>query len=110
MSHAIQLLAAVAAIHPEITWERIMSSMGDTLAVSAMNPMKSAAGHYLGRWCCTIEDGEPDAYLGPYSRETGYYPDEATLCKVYAHEMMPVRDCVENNALYDSGQLPHPGK
>ncbi len=102
-------LLTVAAAYPSIVWESVVDSCGTHLAVSKMTAMKSNAGHYLGRYCTEIEDGKP-TFLEPYSRESGYYPDKETLLKAHAAEMLPVRDCVENNTLYDSGILTHPGK
>jgi hypothetical protein len=110
----LKLIIAATAAFPTIEWSHIDCSMGETLVISHLMPMKSAAGWYLGRACVEVDDPHSPNHInvdfgyGPYSRETGYYPDEATLRKVHEADMLPVRDCVENNALYDSGRLPKP--
>lgn len=36
------------------------------MTISELTVMRSAAGYYVGRWCDE----------GPYSRESGYFPNE----------------------------------
>lgn len=103
------LLAAVVAAYPEISWERVADIYPNLLAISKITPMKSNAGHYLGRYCTEMVHGKP-TFLEPFTRETEYYSDKETLLKLRESGVLTVRDCLENNALYSSGILPYPDK
>lgn len=70
--------------------------------VSDFKVMKSAAGYYIGRSYYDTEFG----FDGPYSRESGYMTKAEAEMSLASN--FPVRDCIENNALYESGELPHP--
>ena len=61
--------------------------------------IQSAAGYYIGRgW---VEDG----FEEPGSRESGYFGTEGQAMKAL-ETGFEVRDCAENNAAYDKGELP----
>ena len=83
-----------------------------TCKVSLLHVMKSNAGYYIGRFCVET-DTDSCEYMGgfeePYSRESDYYPSWIT-----ANDAMqggfPVRDCVENNRMYNNGGLSLNGK
>ncbi|MDP7000099.1 MAG: hypothetical protein QF569_28895, partial [Candidatus Poribacteria bacterium] len=60
---------------------------GETVWISTIQAMKSAAGWYLGRSCVTLEypddNSPPETLLQPYSRETEYMTQaeaEELLC------------------------------
>lgn len=57
--------------------------------------LHSNAGYYIGR----TDNGDP------YSRESGYYRSYEEAEKELKNGF-EVRDCVENNFAYDSGNLP----
>jgi hypothetical protein len=54
----------------EWTDEQI-ESLGDTIVLSTLSVMESAAGWYLGRLCKTV-GGEHDGLIEPHDRLTGY--------------------------------------
>ena len=72
--------------------------------VSDLQVMQSAAGFYIGRSYWDTEFG----FEGPYSRESGYYANKADAEADLAAQSFEVRDCIENNAAYKSGDLPLP--
>lgn len=49
--------------------------MDEKLVKSRLQVLKSAAGYYVGRTCHEV--GKPDE-IEPYSRDSGYHPDEAS--------------------------------
>lgn len=72
--------------------------------VSNLQVLKSAAGWYIGRSYFDLEFG----FVGPYSRESGYYSSEEEAKADLTNQSFEVRDCIENAAMYMSGELPHP--
>ncbi len=76
------LLAAATKKYPDIKWENMAQCCGDTIVISALMPLQSAAGWYLGWLDVGIEDGKA-TYLEPYDRQSiCYYPDKETLIRV----------------------------
>ena len=71
--------------------------------VSDLKVMHTPAGYYIGRTYFDLECGTDF----PYSRESGYMT-EADAQAALASGNFAVRDCIENNALYELGGLPHP--
>lgn len=51
---------------------------GDTLLLSELMVLKSAAGYYIGHLCKTI-GGEYDGLIEPYDRLTGYLSYEQAI-------------------------------
>ncbi len=72
--------------------------------VTDLMVMQSAAGYYIGR---AYKDQEFD-FIGPYSRESGYYATEAEAQAELDNNTFEVRDCIENNWAYSNGSLPQP--
>lgn len=64
--------------------------------ISELHVMESAAGFYLGR---TYFDEECSANL-PYSRQSGYFRDEATAKRALETYPEERRDCLDNQLLY----------
>ena len=73
--------------------------------VSDLKVMQSAAGYYIGRSYFDTDYG----FEGPYSRESEYMT-KADAVERLKHDTYKVRDCIENNAMYDAGDLPDPRK
>lgn len=65
--------------------------------------MRSAAGYYIGRSC--TNDDMP-GFEEPYSRESGYYPNEAAATADL--HTFDVRDCAENEYAYETGAIKRP--
>ena len=63
---------------------------------SNLQVMRSAAGWYIGRTYFDLDCG----CEFPYSRESGYYATEEEA-QVALGSGFEVRNCVENNAMYD---------
>jgi hypothetical protein len=76
----------------------------DGMPVSELHVMQSGAGYYIGRSCLDPDCGGMEV---PFSRESGYMTKTAAVeAMASPYQDWPVRDCVENNALYASGELP----
>lgn len=69
--------------------------------MSELKVMQSAAGYYIGR---SYFDLECECEF-PYSRESGYMT-QADAEAALATADFVVRDCIENNWAYDTGNLP----
>lgn len=76
----------------------------DDCFVSSLKVCQSGAGYYIGRMCLDKQRG----FEAPYSRESGYYPTEEMAARDLDRMTFTVRDCIENNAAYESGKLPLP--
>ena len=68
---------------------------------SELKVMQSGAGYYIGR-----EWNDPAGFTEPASRESDYYQTRDEAQKELDAMSFKVRDCLENNAAYDSGALP----
>ena len=71
--------------------------------VSELKVMQSAAGYYIGRSYFDLECG----CEFPFSRESEYMT-KADAVQRLKYDTYVVRDCIENNAMYDAGDLPDP--
>ena len=69
---------------------------------SDLKVMRSAAGYYIGTSAWDVEGG----YEEPNSRESDYFGTHAEAENALKKEGFIVRDCVENNIAYASGELP----
>ena len=69
-------LTVRACVGDPLTRSMSIIKDGITVWISPIQVMQSAAGHYLGHSCVTLEyfeEGEPPVLLPqPYDRQTGY--------------------------------------
>lgn len=75
--------------------ERGEPIVDDDGVYSKLRVLRSAAGYYIGR----IFEGK-DGFMEPGSRESGYYPDEASATNDLLNDSYEFRNCVENQFLY----------
>ena len=73
------------------------------MEISKLKVMRSAAGYYIGRSC--TNDDMP-GFEEPYSRESGYCPNEAAATADL--HTFDVRDCAENEYAYETGAIKRP--
>jgi len=85
--------------HPGYLWKAVEIGERSTLVVSDLMPMKSNAGHYVGRYCVEFKEGQT-SMVEPWSRETTYYPSKEAVLEACDEDDIIVRDCTENNAMY----------
>jgi hypothetical protein len=78
---------------------------GEGGAYSGLRVLRSGAGYYLGRmhW-----DPDLGGFVQPGSRESSYWPDEASAAAALATMRFELRDCAENESLYSSGIVARP--
>lgn len=72
--------------------------------VSGLGVLRSGAGYFIGRTCLDKVHG----YIDVYSRESDYYLTETMAARALETMTFETRDCAENNALYEAGELPLP--